>query len=57
MKTVLFLVAAVAIFFCVGQFVPFTNHTALLITILGSWGAIPYKGLVAFVSYVAMNRV
>ncbi len=40
-------VVAVAIYIALGVVLPISGYTALVVTILGTWGAFTYKGLVA----------
>lgn len=48
MKTIIALGLGVAVFISLGALVPWTGTTALVVTILGKWGAFSYKGLAGF---------
>jgi hypothetical protein len=56
MKTALFAVLAVALYIVLGQKVAFTNNTALVITLLGQFGALTYKGVVALGTFIGLAK-
>jgi hypothetical protein len=47
MKTLIAIVLAVVTYLALGTVLPFLNHTALVVVILGSLGAMTYKFLLA----------
>jgi len=56
MKTIFALLLGIAVYFTLGHTVSFTNSTALVITLLGSWGALTYKGIVALAVFGAVAK-
>ena len=55
MKTAIFAVLAVALYIVLGQKVGFTNNTALVITALGQFGLLTYKGVVALGTFIGLT--
>jgi hypothetical protein len=56
MKTALFAVLAVALYIVLGQKVAFTNNTALVVTLLGQFGAFTYKGVVGLGTFLGLAK-
>lgn len=51
-------VVALAVYIALGVVLPVSGHVALVVTVLGTWGAITYKGLVAiFAMYLLAARM
>jgi hypothetical protein len=42
---------AILIYMALGQMVGFTNHAAIIITLLGSFGAVTYKAVLSFFAF------
>lgn len=56
MKIAIFAVLAVALYIVLGQKVAFTNNTALVVTLLGQFGAFTYKGVVALGTFIGLAK-
>lgn len=56
MKIAIFAVLAIALYIVLGQKVSFTNNTALVITLLGQFGALTYKGVVALGTFIGLAK-
>lgn len=56
MKIALFAVLAVALYIVLGQKVAFTNNTALVVALLGQFGAFTYKGVVALGTFIGLAK-
>lgn len=56
MKIALLVVLAVALYIVLGQKVAFTNNTAIVITFLGQFGAITYKGALALGTFIGLAK-
>jgi len=56
MKIALFAVLAVALYIVLGQKVAFTNNTALVVTLLGQFGAFTYKGVVGLGTFLGLAK-
>jgi glucan phosphoethanolaminetransferase (alkaline phosphatase superfamily) len=55
MKTILFFAMAMAMYFCLGMLFPLSNHTALIVLVLGTW-AISFKALAAVATFGLLKR-
>lgn len=55
MKFLFCLAIAILVYLALGPTLGFTNHTALVVPLLGSFGAFTWKGLMAVVVFVFMS--
>jgi len=55
MKLLFCLSIAVLVYLALGPTLGFTNHTALSIPLLGSFGTFTWKGMMATVTFVFMS--
>lgn len=57
LKIIFAVVGGIAVWAGMGHYLPFTNSTALVVTILSTWGLISYKAIAGFMFAGAIVKI